>query len=265
MREKLSIAALALSGLACLVVLLSPTPKDPKKGEGGPAQRVWRRVRAEENALHEDRLELDRIAKRAGDLRENPERARSEEAEVAKLIGDMVGGEVKSRWGDFGKRLETLRLYEKTRPIDPKTLAGVVIDDANARTVRLTGQWAPSRRHRPYVGVGYRHDDGAKDGKSRARFSARLPRAGRYEVRFFYSPFESRATNVPVKVYHAGGVKTITVNQRRAPPGGKPAFLLGTFSFAGDKDARVDITNTGTDGSVAVDAVQFVPAAMPQK
>ncbi len=36
---------------------------------------------------------------------------------------------------------------------------------------------------------------------------------------------------------------------------------LGTFSFEAGKPALITIRNDGTDGYVAVDAVQLVPAA----
>ena len=256
MREKIPIAALALSVVAFVIVLFSPTPKDPKKAGGGPTERVSLRVLAEETALAEDRAEIERIAERAGELGGSGKRAGTEDAAVTKLIKEMVAAETEKRWGDFQKSLKTLSQFEKTRPIDPKKLAGVVIDDVNAKR---TGWWVPSKRNRPFVGVGYHHDDAARDGKSRARFAVILPRAGRYEVRFFYPPFENRATKVPVTVYHADGVKKIAVNQRKAPPGGNTGRVLGTFRFAVERDAAVVIANSGTDGSVAVDAVQFVP------
>ena len=256
MRKKLSVAALALSALALLVVLFSPTPKERRRAGGGKVERIRRWVVAEAKALDEDRAELNRIAKRAGSVGGTPDQARSDDAQIAKLIGEMVGREADGRWRDFDRSLKTLLLYEKTKPIDPKSLDGVVVDDAMAR---LTGRWVPSRRNRPYVGVGYRHDDEAKDGKCRARFVTRLPHAGRYEVRFFYPPFENRATKVKVTVRYAGGSKTLAVNQRKELPDARGGHVLGTFSFAAGTEASVDVSNAGADGSVAVDAVQFVP------
>lgn len=259
MREKLSVAALVLSVLALLVVLFSPTPKEPRRAGGGKAERIRRWVEAEAKALDEDRAELNRIAKRAGTVGETSDEERSDDAETAKLIGEMVAREADSRWRDFDGSLKTLQLYEKTKPIAPKSLDGVVIDDADVTRARFTGRWIASKRNRPFVGVGYRHDDEAKDGRCRARFATRLPHAGKYEVRLFYPPFENRATKVRVTVRHAGGSKTLAVNQRKKLPDARTGYVLGTFSFADEKQAVVDVSNTGADGSVAVDAVQFVP------
>jgi hypothetical protein len=256
MREKLSTAALALSALALLIVLFSPTPKERRKGGSSKVERIRRRVAAEAKALDEDRVELKRISKRAATVAETPDQARSDDAEIAKFIGEMVAREADDRWGDFDRSRKTLLLYEKTKPIDPRRLGGVVVDDAMAR---LTGRWLPSRLNRPFVGVGYRHDDEAKDGRCRARFVTRLPRAGQYQVRFFYPPFENRATKVKVTVRYSGGSKTFAVNQRKELPDARAGHVLGTFSFATDKEATVDVSNAGADGVVAVDAVQFVP------
>jgi hypothetical protein len=256
MREKLSVAALALSALALLVVLLSPTPRERRRAGTGKAERIRRWVEAEAKAMDEDRAELNRIAKRAATVDESPDQARSDDAATAKLIGEMVAREADGRWKDFDRSLKTLALYEKTKPINPKSLDGVVVDDAMARR---TGRWVPSRRNRPFVGVGYHHDDEAKDGRCRARFATRLPLAGKYEVRFFYPPFENRATKARVTVRHAGGSKTLYVNQRTKLPNPRAGHVLGTFDFTEEKEASVDVSNTGADGSVAVDAVQFVP------
>ncbi len=259
MKEKLSVAALALSALALVVVLFSPTPKERRKTAGGKVERIRRWVEAEAKALDEDRAELNRIAKRAGTVGDTSDEAQSDDAETAKLIGEMVAREADGRWGDFDRSLKTLRLYEKTKPISPKSLDGVVIDDADVARARFTGRWIASKRNRPFVGVGYRHDDEAKDGRCRARFTTKLPVAGKYEVRFFYPPFENRATKVRVTVRHAEGSKTLYVNQRKALPDARTGYVLGTFSFSVEKEASVDVSNTGADGSVAVDAVQFVP------
>ena len=72
------------------------------------------------------------------------------------------------------------------------------------------------------------------------------------------APNPNRATNVPVTVESAEGVKTVRVNQKVTPPIEKFFVSLGTYAFAADKPAVVTISNTGTDGHVIVDAVQWV-------
>ena len=64
--------------------------------------------------------------------------------------------------------------------IDPKTLPGLVLDDADAK---LTGNWATSSSLGGFVGSGYLHDSNEGKGEKTARFDLDLPAAGRYEVR----------------------------------------------------------------------------------
>jgi hypothetical protein len=142
---------------------------------------------------------------------------------------------------------------KRTPPIAAESLKGVVIDDDKAE---LTGAWLTSSATPGYVGLGYRHDDAAGRGEKRAVYSAKLPKPGRYEVRLFYSPNANRATNVPVVVTAADGEHAKKVNQRKTPEGG--SVSLGTYEF--DETGQVTVSNTGTDGHVILDAVQFLPA-----
>lgn len=139
--------------------------------------------------------------------------------------------------------------------IDPKTLIGIVVDDEQAER---KGFESKSSSVGPFVGVGYRHDGGEKDGKQSASFAPDLPQAGKYEVRVSYSPNANRATNVPVVVHHSGGMKTIAMNQKKAPPISAAFVSLGIFEFEKGKAGKVVISNQGVDGFVIIDAVVFL-------
>jgi hypothetical protein len=138
------------------------------------------------------------------------------------------------------------------RGLDPKKMAGIVVDDEQATKV---GDWKSSSAMGPFVGKGYLHDGNENQGKMRVRFTPRLPRAGRYQVRLYYSPASNRATNVPVVVKARDGEKTIKVDQR-APLKGQQGKLLGTFDL--DAESWVEVRNDGANGHVIADAVQFV-------
>ncbi len=136
--------------------------------------------------------------------------------------------------------------------IDPKKLAGVVVDDEQASK---TGDWKRSSAMPPFVGRGYLHDGNENQGKMRVRFTPKL-KAGRYEVRLWYAPATNRATNATVVVRSRAGEKTIRVDQRRAFKG--DGALLGTFDFDAGEAGWVEVRNDGADGHVIADAVQFV-------
>ena len=71
------------------------------------------------------------------------------------------------------------------RVFDISRMPGVVVDDAGAE---LAGEWKTSTAGKPFLGTGYRHDDNADQGAKSAVFTAKLPKAGRYEVRISYPP-----------------------------------------------------------------------------
>jgi len=139
--------------------------------------------------------------------------------------------------------------------IDPNSLTGIVIDDADARR---EGFDTVSTSIGPFVGIGYRHDGDAAKGQQSARFRVKIPKAGRYEVRMAWSAHQNRATNVPVTVRHAEGETTVRINQRKKPMHGVFG-TVGTFLFK-EGTAIFELTNADTDGYVLIDAVQLVIA-----
>ncbi|MFA6545322.1 MAG: FAD-dependent oxidoreductase [Limisphaerales bacterium] len=140
--------------------------------------------------------------------------------------------------------------------IDVKTLPGLVLDDAQAR---LTGKWITGANPelQPYVANGYRYRNAKEEGTARYEFT--IQKAGDYEVRVSYSPHENRASNAPVIIESADGVKETTVNQRVKPPLPQNFISLGVFKFAPGKPAVVTLGGKPADGNVHADAVQLLP------
>ncbi|HSI62628.1 MAG TPA: FAD-dependent oxidoreductase, partial [Candidatus Saccharimonadia bacterium] len=140
--------------------------------------------------------------------------------------------------------------------VDKEKLGGIFVDEAQAK---LTGFESHGTTAHPYLGEGYAHDSNVDKGKQKAVFTAKLPKAGSYEVRIGYSALNNRATNVPVTVHYVGGSKTVKVNQQNK--GSVEGYLqpVGTFTFNAGEDATVEISNEGTDGFVLIDTVQWLP------
>jgi hypothetical protein len=137
--------------------------------------------------------------------------------------------------------------------LDPQSLKGVIVDDAQAT---FRGDWATGSTIGPFVGSGYRHDGNAGKGEKSVVYEARL-RPGQYEVRLAYSAHPNRATNIPVSIRHADGRKRVQVNQRQTPPVSRAFVSLGIFRF--EETGSVEVSTAGTDGYVIADAVQFLP------
>ncbi|MBY0523025.1 MAG: DUF1553 domain-containing protein [Gemmataceae bacterium] len=150
-----------------------------------------------------------------------------------------------------------LKLHEDKATMRlPGKLVGITVDDKEAK---LVGTWKSSMFSRPYVGEGYIHDDKTGKGEKSATFTAKLPKAGEYEVFISYTATKGRSTNTPVTIKSADGEKTVLVNQELAPKLDGLFHSVGKFRFAAGDAGSVTISNKDTTGYVIVDAVRWVP------
>lgn len=143
---------------------------------------------------------------------------------------------------------------KKSVGIDPKSLPGIVVDNANAK---LTGDWSQSSSISGYVGTEYLHDGAEGKGTKSAEFVAKVP-SGKFDIRVAYTPNPNRATNVAVSIESPSKSVKARLNQREAP---KHAGFqsVGTLELASEQSVKVIISNADADGHVIVDAVQFFP------
>ena len=169
-------------------------------------------------------------------------------------VQDLPYEKLKTKLLEDKQVLESKDAVPSLPALDPKKMAGVVIDDIQATK---KGSWGESATIGGFVGSGYIHDGNEGHGSKSVSFQAKLPTDGTYEVRFYYNSNGNRATNVPVAIEHASGSKTVVLDQRKV---NKVGFAsLGKFEFKKDAAATVLITNTKTNGHVVADAVQFIP------
>jgi hypothetical protein len=141
-------------------------------------------------------------------------------------------------------------------PLDPSQLAGIVLDDSDAKVV---GLWKPSTHVRNFIGQGYVTDDNKGKGEKTLTFSPTFSATGRYEVRLAYAHSPNRAKNVRINILHADGEDSVFVDQTETPLVEGHFVSLGKFRFEKDGAGYVLISNEGTTGYVSVDALQFLP------
>jgi hypothetical protein len=146
--------------------------------------------------------------------------------------------------------------------LDPRELPGIIIDDAQAKKV---GNWKHSKFTGNYVGEGYQYDDRAMKGEKTLTFVPDFPKTGFYEVRLAYVAHVNRATNVPVRVFHADGDETIYVDQRKTPALDGRFVSLGRFRFEQGNQWFVMVSTEKANGHVVADAVQFLPDEVEEK
>jgi hypothetical protein len=151
--------------------------------------------------------------------------------------------------------------------INPKSLPGIVLDDANAK---LKGDWLRSTSFKPHIGLGYiysgKKDDRTKgDGKATATFRFQAPKSGRYQLLMAYSAHETRAKNVPFSVSSGSHRKDFVVDQTVSLPNGKHFRPVDTVDLVADTETVIQITNSNTVGFVILDALQLLPIKQESK
>eukprot|EP01046_Picozoa_sp_COSAG06_P000498 COSAG06_NODE_14_length_35011_cov_20.984132_1_plen_3931_part_10 len=104
-------------------------------------------------------------------------------------------------------------------------------------------------------------DAGVGKGQGWAIFSASVAVSGTYEVRLLV-PGDAyctpRSTSVPVVIHHSETARRSVVTADLSAPG---PVVLGSFYFDAPTTARVIVDNKGTEGCVAVDALQLAPSS----
>lgn len=141
--------------------------------------------------------------------------------------------------------------------IDPTTLPGIVLDDAQAE---LKGAWNKSSNFKPHVGTGYLHDDRRTDGQSIATFHFKAPTSGRYDLRIAYSPHETRAKKMPITIVSGAHTQTMVFDETQPLLSGEAFRSAGNVELEAGIDSTITISNKDTDGFVIVDALQLIEA-----
>jgi len=142
--------------------------------------------------------------------------------------------------------------------IDPKTLQGIILDDTDAK---LEGEWKLSSSFKPYINIGYVHDDKRGDGHSTATFRFQAPKSGKYDLRMAYSAHETRAKNVPITIESGSEKTTLTFDQTQPLSAGNAFRSAGVIQLSTDGETKIIISNTGTEGFVILDALQLIHLA----
>lgn len=95
------------------------------------------------------------------------------------------------------------------------------------------------------------------DAEMSGRWNGTLPRTGRYQVCIGFRPSRAQATNTPITIKHAAGTAKLTLDQRTETTL-FPFVPIGEFPFKAGNIGSVDLTNAGTDGRIAIEAVRWV-------
>jgi hypothetical protein len=133
----------------------------------------------------------------------------------------------------------------------------IILDNTDTLNgVSITGVWFASTFFQGYWGINYLHDGNTSQGTKSVRYSPNIQQQGDYEIFLRWTAAGDRASNVPVRITHAGGVKDTLISQRAR---GSEWVAIGIYRFNQGSSASVLVSNTGTNGFVIADAVRFAP------
>jgi hypothetical protein len=141
------------------------------------------------------------------------------------------------------------------KSFDPSKLAGVVVDDVDAK---LVGEWVSSTHTSGYVGKRYIHDHSKGKGQKSVTFPARIPESGKYEIQLSYTPGPNREKKTPVTIMHEVGEVKVFVNQTEQPPILGSFVSLGTYHFEKGTWDVIQITTEDTSQVVIADAIRLL-------
>jgi len=136
--------------------------------------------------------------------------------------------------------------------IDPKKLAGLIIDDVDAKK---TGNWTVGTGLAGFVAANYLYNNG----QGNVRFEFKAPAAGLHEIRLAYQPHENRGDQVLVTVDQNGKTRSSRLNMKIKPPLENGFVSLGKFDFSVDESVAVTLWTREAGGLVHADAVQILP------
>ncbi|MCL6627968.1 MAG: hypothetical protein K6U00_00025 [Armatimonadetes bacterium] len=149
-----------------------------------------------------------------------------------------------------------LNVYQKP-PEKPKEEANaIVLDDTDTQSVKYIDEWfVASSKGDYYLGTRWARKG---NGEAKAVFTPTIPKTGIYTVYAWFGPdpVHDHASDAPIEVKSAQGIKTVSVNLR--PLTGQ-WIKLGTFRFNAGKGGSITFSNKA-NGNVLADAVKLVPA-----
>lgn len=140
---------------------------------------------------------------------------------------------------------------------DTSATDGIIVDNSDAASVTVTGDWLTSSATAGYQGGNYLHDQSTAKGTRSVRFTPTIPATGEYDVYVRHTSHANRSTNVPIDVIHAGGTNTFAINQ--TVDGATWKFLQrATFNAGTSGGVLVRTTGTAEGTFVIADAARFV-------
>ena len=136
-----------------------------------------------------------------------------------------------------------------------REIASVIVDNADASGVEISGEWPVSDYNSDRYGADYLHNSKIASNDLWVRFTPEIPSNATYVVSLFWNGDDSRGSAVPVEIVYDGGVVTNLVDMTRKS---SVWNAIGTWSFKKGNSGSVRILTIGQkEKTVIADAVKF--------
>ena len=136
-----------------------------------------------------------------------------------------------------------------------REVASVIVDNADASGVEISGEWPVSNYNSDRYGADYLHNNKIASNDLWVRFTPEIPSNATYVVSLFWNGGDSRGSAVPVEIVYDGGVATNLVDMTRKS---SVWNAIGRWPFKKGNSGSVRIlTNGQKDKTVIADAVKF--------
>lgn len=157
---------------------------------------------------------------------------------------------------NLGQSEHSMKPYDWPGPKPPMVeRLSVVVDNADAQGVEISGAWTASSSNSDRYGADYLHNAKAASEDLWVRFTPEIPTNATYAVSLFWNGDRSRASAVPVEIVYDGGTVTNSVNMTKKS---NTWNMIGEWPFAAGKTGSVRILTVGKRGkTVIADAVKF--------
>lgn len=143
----------------------------------------------------------------------------------------------------------------KDNPLLDGTEADIVVDDSDKENVIVKGGWKKLKR-RSY-GPSMLVNDTQTENAS-VRFTPAIKNSGSYSVYSYLPKLENMAEEIPIVIYDGKQAHLKKINVEEIKIKGQTSgewIFLGEYNFQNNGKAYIEISNKGTNGMVAADAV----------
>src|SRR5690606_18090779 len=139
---------------------------------------------------------------------------------------------------------------------EPAPAGDVIVVDNGSAATSITGSWGNASGS-GYHGSRWVNDGNTDKGNKSIRYTPTIIQSGDYEVFVTWAQHQSRATNVPYTITHAGPTSPDLEERDQTKPG-LPWQSLGVYYFEAGTSGYLEVSNANTTNYVSADAAMFV-------